>query len=283
VNRIEVSHFDAATAYLALNCNRNDDLRPYAYVTRDYGKTWTSIASDLPPTENINTIRQDLKNRNLLFAGTENGFFVSLDEGKSWRRFMTGLAYTRVDEVIVHPRDGDLVIGTYGRSVYVMDNITALQQTTPAVLAEAAHLYKPRNAVLWHRDARLGRQLPGSNQFRGANPAPGTALDYYLKDAIQGPVKITIADATSGKEFRQLQGAGAAGINRVQWNLRGNLPAAGAERPVAGTDDEEAGPRQAPQGPLAKPGSYRVTLTVNGKSYSQVVVVEKDAWSGELK
>jgi hypothetical protein len=196
---------------------------------------------------------------------------------------MTGLAYTRVDEVIVHPRDGDLVLGTYGRSVYVMDNITALQQTTAAVLAENVHLYKPRNAVLWSRDARLGRQLPGTKQFRGANPAPGTAIDYYLKDAAQGPVKITIADATSGKEFRQLDGPAAAGINRVQWNLRGSLPAAGSARPVAGADDEEEGPRQAPQGALAKAGSYRVTLTVNGKSYSQVVVVEKDAWSAESR
>lgn len=281
VARIEASHFDAGTAYLALNCNRNDDLRPYAYVTRDYGRTWASIAGDLPATDNVNTIRQDLKNRNLLFAGTEDGFFVSLDEGKSWKRFMTGLAYTRVDEVIVHPRDGDLVLGTYGRSVYVMDDITPLQQTTAAVLGEDVYLYAPRNAVLWKRDARLGRELPGSSQFRAPNPPAGTAIDYYLKDATQA-VKIAIASEATGKDFRHLDGPGTAGINRVQWNLRGDAPPPGAPRPVvANIDDEEgAGRSNAPQAPLATPGSYRVTLTVNGTTYTQVVVVEKDAWNG---
>jgi photosystem II stability/assembly factor-like uncharacterized protein len=293
VSRIEASHFDAATAYLSMDCHRSDDLRPHAYVTRDYGRTWASISGDLPAFGNVNVIRQDPKNPNLLFAGTEFGFFVSLDEGKSWKKFMTGLSTVRVDEVIVHPRDGDLVLGTHGRSVLIMDDITPLQQLAAtnasapgvtlasesnpgAVLAQDAYLFQPRSAVLWAKDMRIARTLVGAKQFRGANPLPGTAIHYYLKDAAPGPVKLTVTDLATGKTFRDLEGPGEAGINRVQWDLRGNLPTGG--RAVTDDEDEDR-PSRAPQGPLAKAGSYRVTLSANGKSYTRTVVVENDAWS----
>jgi photosystem II stability/assembly factor-like uncharacterized protein len=280
VARIEASHFDASTAYVALNCGRNDDLRPYAYVTRNQGQTWTSIVGDLPPTDSLWTIRQDLKNRTLLFAGTEFGFFVSFDEGQSWTRFMTGLPYTRMDEVIVHPRDGDLVLGTYGRSVYVMDDITPLEQTTEAVRAEAVHLYAPRQGVLWDRDVRLAHELPGAQPFRAANPPFGTALCYYFKTAPQQSVTLTITDA-SGRVVRHLIGPAAAGINRVEWNLRTDPLPNGGPRPVVADGEEESGGRAAlAQPPLVPPGTYRVTLTVNGQSYAQTVTVVKDPREG---
>jgi photosystem II stability/assembly factor-like uncharacterized protein len=295
VSRVEASHFDAATAYASIDCHRSDDLRPYVYVTRDYGRTWASIAGDLPASGNVNVVRQDTKNPNLLFAGTEFGFFVSLDEGKSWKRFMTGLSTVRVDEVIVHPRDGDLVLGTHGRSVLIMDDITPLQQLAArssagagvvlasqsnpsSVLAEDVHLFKPRNAVLWDKDMRLARSLTGAKHFRGANPEPGTAIHYYLREAASGPVKITITDPASGKVFRDLEGPGSAGIDRVQWNLRGN-PVLGAARAVV--DEEEDDRPRAPRAPLAKPGSYQVTVSVNGRSYTQTVQVESDPWTGD--
>jgi hypothetical protein len=285
VSRVEASYVDRATAYLSFDCQWSDDLRPYVYVTRDYGKSWTSIVGDLPAFGNVNVVKQDPKNPNLLFAGTEFGLYVSLDEGRSWKRFMTGLSTVRVDEVIVHPRDGDLVVGTHGRSALVMDNITPLQQLAvpggTSVLATDVHLFRPRAGVLWKRDQRLARTMPGSKVFRGENPAAGTAIDYYLKTAASGPVTITIADATSGKGIRTLRGTAEAGINRVQWDLRGDLPAPGT-RPVA-TDDEEDMPRSGPQGPLAKPGSYKVTLSVNGRSYTQTVAVEQDAWNSPGK
>ena len=135
VSRVEASHFDAGTAYASVDGHKSDDLRPYVYVTRDYGASWESIALNLPEYGNVNTVRQDPRNRNLLYAGTEFEFFVSLDEGGSWHRFMTGLPVVRIDDVLVHARDNDLVLATHGRSVMVMDDITPLQQLSPAVHA----------------------------------------------------------------------------------------------------------------------------------------------------
>jgi hypothetical protein len=205
---------------------------------------------------------------------------------------MTGLSTVRIDEIIVHPRDGDLVIGTHGRSALVMDDITPLQQLAPAVggvtlasktsspLEDDVHLFRPRAGVTYNKDMRLARSLVGAKQFRGENAPPGTAISYNLKSATTSPVKITITDPT-GKSFRDIVGTGDAGMNRVQWNLQGNIPADGGTR-RGGGDDEES-PRQVPQGPLAKPGTYRVTLSVNGRSYSTSVLVEKDPWNAQSK
>ncbi|HEY8461033.1 MAG TPA: hypothetical protein VIM99_11665, partial [Blastocatellia bacterium] len=120
VSRVEPSHFDAATCYLAIDNHRNDDLKPYLFVTRDYGATWTSIANNLP-IGNINVVREDAKNKNLLFVGTEFGVFVSINGGAEWKKFMTGLPTVRVDDLLIHPRDNDLIAGTHGRGVWIID------------------------------------------------------------------------------------------------------------------------------------------------------------------
>lgn len=271
VSRVEASYFDAATAYVSLDCHRNNDLQPYVYVTRDFGRGWQSIAGGLPSFGNVNVVKQDPKNRSVLYAGTEFGFFITLDEGKTWAPFMTGLPTVRIDDVVVHPRDGDLVLGTHGRSVLVMDDVTPLQQFTAAVRDSDGHLFEPRSAVLWRVDARFATGTTGVKHFFGRNPEPGTAIHYYLKRPAQTPPKITVTDVVTGAKFRDLEGPGAAGINRVQWNLRGNAP---ARRP-----DAPAQARQ--QAPLATSGSYRITLTVDGREYSRVVVVEEDRWLNE--
>lgn len=265
VSRVEASNFDPGTAYVALNCSRNDDLRPYLYVTRDFGENWASITGDLPAHHAINVVRQDPKNANLLFVGTEFGFFASLDEGETWKQFMTGLSTVRVDEVIVHPRDGDLVLGTHGRSVLIMDDITPLQQLSPAVLAEDVHLFQPRNGVLWKRDARLARVLPAAKHFRGENPLPGTAIHYYLSQSGEEPVRIQIRDPDNGWVVREFEGASDAGINRVQWDLTGDVP-----EPVQGDPEGEA--------VNVAPGTYLVSLTVSGREYTRLLVVEEDVW-----
>lgn len=275
ISRVEASHFDPATAYVSLDGHRNDDLRPYIFVTRDYGQTWSSIVSNLPPWGNVNTIRQDPRNRNLLYAGTEYGFYVSLDEGRSWKRFMTGLPVVRIDDVVVHPRDRDLVLATHGRSIWIMDDISPLQQLTPAVLAADAYLFEPRDAVLWKNDIRLSRSVTGTDNFRGATAPDGTAISYWLKTPPSGDVRITITNVEDREVFRTLVGTRQPGMNRVQWNLRGNPP----------PDEEQQGGRGGggggggqQQGPMAEPGTYRITLTVGGRDYTRTVVVQEDVW-----
>ena len=272
VSRVEASYFDAATAYVSLDCHRSNDLRPYLYVTRDFGTTWQSLTSDLPSFGNVNVVKQDPRNRNVLYAGTEFGFYVSLDEGGSWKRFMTGLPRVRVDDVVVHPRDGDLVLGTHGRGAMIMDDITPLQQLTNDVLASDEHLFEPKNAVLWRVDTRLARGATGVKHFYGRNLEAGTAIHYYLREPARGPVRITVSDVVTGEVFRDLEGTGEAGMNRVQWDLHGNQPPSSPVGP---------GRNRPPPPPLAGAGSYRIKLSVNGREHSRVVVVEEDLWMNE--
>jgi hypothetical protein len=272
VSRVEASWFEPATAFISLDGHRHNDLKPYVFVTRDYGKTWQSIAAGLPEFGNVNTIRQDPKNRNLLYAGTEFGFFLSTDEGRSWKKFMTDLATVRIDDVLVHPRDGDLILATHGRSIMVMDDITPLQQLTAQVLNADAHLFQPRDAVAWKTDRRLGRSVTGDKNFRGESAPTGTTISYYLRGP-SSDVKLTITDLRTGEVFRALTPSREGGMNRVLWNLRGNGPQQGGRAGGGGGGGA--------QGPMAQPGSYRVTLTVAGKETSRLVNVLEDRWLNE--
>jgi photosystem II stability/assembly factor-like uncharacterized protein len=266
ISRVEASYADVASAYASIDCHRSNDFRPYVFATKDYGRSWTAITSDLPPFGAVKVIKQDPKNHSILYVGTEFGFFISLDEGKSWKKLMTGLPPVRIDDVVVHPRDGDLVLGTHGRSVYIMDDITPLQQLTNQVVASDVHFFVPRSALLMRNEQRLTRVQPGSRQYRGTNADPGVGLHYYLKQPVQGGVKLAIKDQ-AGRVIRTLDGPGAAGLNRVQWNLLGELP----PRQAAAEDMEDEPP---PAPPRVSPGSYRVTLTVNGTEHTRTVLVE---------
>ena len=274
VSRVEASYFDAGTAYASVDGHKSDDLRPYVYVTRDYGASWENISSNLPEYGNVNTVRQDPRNRNLLYAGTEFEFFVSLDEGGSWHRFMTGLPVVRIDDVLVHPRDNDLVLATHGRSVMVMDDITPLQQLTPEVMEQDAFLFEPREAVAWKQNRMRSRSVTGDKVLQGDNAQPGTAIHYYLADEMDaGDVSLTVTDVATGEVFRDLEPTGHEGINRVQWDLEGNAPEEGQGGGGFGFGG--------PQAPVAEPGTYRVTLTVDGEEFTQLVTVLEDVWMGE--
>jgi photosystem II stability/assembly factor-like uncharacterized protein len=292
ISRVEPSRFDPATAYVSVDGHKSDDLRPYVFVTRDFGATWTSIASNLPDRGNVNTIRQDPRNRNLLYAGTEYGFYVSLDEGRSWKPFMTGLPVVRIDDVLVHPRDNDLVLATHGRGIWIIDDITALQQLTPQTAAQEVAFFEPRNAVLWKTDTRLSRSVTGAKNFRGQTAPRGTAIAYHLRTAASGEVRITIRDA-AGTVFRTMPGAALQGLNRVHWDLcsdqRPMTAAAGFAGGFAGGGGCGGGGRgggggggAAGQPPtfstLAAPGPYSVTLTVGGRNYTKSFSVLEDIW-----
>jgi photosystem II stability/assembly factor-like uncharacterized protein len=279
VSRVEASWVDAGTAYLSLDGHRSDDLKPYVYVTRDYGATWTPITSDLPAFGNVNTIRQDPRNQSVLYAGTEFGFFISLDEGKSWKRFMNDLPVVRIDDVLIHPRDNDLVLATHGRSIMIMDDVTSLQSLTQEVRDAAAHLFTPREAVQWKADPRASRSVTGHKNFLGENPEVGTAIQYWLKEAPRGDVTLTVTHVQSGAVFRKLNPTKDVGLNRVQWNLRADRPPRpeGAQQGGGGGGFGGGGQNQ---GPAAEPGLYRVTLTVDGRNYSADVRVLEDVWLG---
>ena len=229
ISRVEPSHFDGATCYLSVDGHRLDDLKPYVFVTRDYGATWTSLVGNLPAKGTVNVIREDPKNKDLLYAGTEFGLYISLNGGGEWKKLMSGMPTVRIDDIIVHSRDNDLVVGTHGRGIYILDDISALQQLSTKALDVDAQLFDVRPGTIWLNDPRLSRSAGGAKLFRGANPSPGTAISYYLKAVPSGDVKITISDYT-GKVVRNITGTKEAGLNRVQWNLRGDPP----PRPAGG-------------------------------------------------
>jgi hypothetical protein len=270
ISRIETSHFDPATAYVSVDGHRSDDVKPYLFVTRDYGKTWQSIASNLPAWGNIQVVREDPKNKDLLYAGTEFGLYVSLDGGKQWQRFMNNLPTARVDDILVHPRDNDLIVATHARSLWIADDISALQQMA-SVGAQDAVLFDIRPAIAYLADRQRGQQTGGQKAFVGENPQRGTMISYYLKSAASGDVKITIADAT-GRTIRTLDGTKDQGINRVNWNL--------APQPVGGRGGGGFG---GGRGGLVTvdPGTYIATLTVNGKTMTKPVTVLQDVWLSE--
>ncbi|HUF47464.1 MAG TPA: hypothetical protein VMM93_06565, partial [Vicinamibacterales bacterium] len=297
VSGLEASWFDAGTAYMSLDGHHQNDLNPYVFKTTDYGRTWTNITGDLP-WGHVNSIRQDPVNENLLYAAHEFGFFISLNEGGQWHRFMPNLPTVRVDEVVVHPRDNDLVLATHGRSVWVMDDITALQQMTPESLQQEATLFQPRDAVAWKSDPRDSTTTPGYKWWTGETAPRGTAIAYYLRNAASGEARITITNVATGEAVRTCTGTTTAGLNRFQWALSGDpQPGGGGGRGRGGRGAE---PPPAPTGPPPitpctaggggggrgggggggiDPGLYRVTLSLSGREVgSQTFSVLEDIW-----
>ncbi len=311
VSRVEASRFDAGTCYVTFDGHRTDDHKPYVFVTKDHGETFTPISDGLP-AGNVNVIREDPKNRNLLYLGTEYAFYVSLDAGKSWKRFMNGLPTVRIDDILIHPRDNDLIVGTHGRSIWIIDDISPLQKLSDEMMKADVTVFEPRAAVQWADDIRMRRNMGGAKNFNGQNPERGAVISYYLPAAPAGDVTIAITDIT-GRTVREFKGTKNAGLNRVRWNLSGNPPnlppnlgemlenmgMAGARdmlaqaqaqaQAVSAEVQSEAGPgfggggggfggmmRRMIEGRPVEPGTYLVKVTAGGKSQTAKVVVEGD-------
>jgi hypothetical protein len=275
VARIAASHFDPAVAYVAIDGHRSDDLKPYLYVTRDYGQTWTSIAAGLPPSGNLQVVVEDPKNKDLLYVGTEFGLFLSYDAGKSWKKFMNNMPTVRVDHVMVHPRDNDLIVATHGRSVWIADDITALQQLTADVRQQDAVLFDVRPAVAWLNDRQAGQQVTGQRNFEGENPQRGAAIHYYLKSG-GGDVKLSISDF-NGKPIRTLTSTAKPGINRIMWNLAPDPP----QGRGGGQGGGGGGGGRGGGGAAVPPGTYLVTLSVSGKTLTKPLTILEDQWLNE--
>jgi photosystem II stability/assembly factor-like uncharacterized protein len=287
VSRVAASRFDAATAYLTFDGHRRDDFTSYVFKTTDWGRTWTSLSAGLPPNEPVYVIQEDTRNPRLLFVGTEFGAYATVDGGGSWHK-LGGLPTVAVHDLVVHPRDGDLVAATHGRSVWILDDLGPLQQLSDQVLASEVHLFRNKVATRWRgvtRGATRGHLL-----FMGRNPltvaqdepqnSPGelqnsATIDFYLKTAPGGPVGMEITDLAGTQRFTG-QITARQGINRYFWNLRFNPPE-GVALAAPAFDPEGSGfgpPR--PRGVEAGAGTYRVRLTVGGRTYEGTVTVRED-------
>nr|MCU0619812.1 hypothetical protein [Gemmatimonadaceae bacterium] len=231
VSRIEPSNADANTFYVTFDNHRRGDFTPYVYMTTDGGATFRSIASNLPTggPHFVHVIREDPTNPNLLFVGTDVGVWTSIDKGQSWRRFMSGLPTVPVHDLKIHPRDRELIAGTHGRSIYVVD-IAPLQQMTPAAIAKKVHFFEPKPAFQMGQPpvpTAAGASGEGGNKrFVSLSPASGAEFTYRIAESQPGKrVSIVITDA-AGDTVRTLAGPGSFGMHRVQWDMRGRRPAA---------------------------------------------------------
>jgi len=271
ISRVEAGHFDAGTAFVTIDNHRFDDHRAYVYKTTDFGETWTSIAGNLPEG-NVNVIRQDPKNANLLYLGSEYAMYISLNGGKEWKKFMMGLPYVRIDDILVHPRDNDVIIGTHGRSIWILDDISALQQLTDQTTAAEAVLMDIRPGIAWAQDIQKTITVEGAKVWRGQKAPGGTAISYWLKTPAQGDVKIVISDVM-GREVRSMEGPKDAGLQRVQWNLGFNTPAGRGGGRGGGGGGGGRGGFVAP----VPAGTYLVKLMIGDKvAGTKTVTVEAD-------
>ena len=304
VSIVEASHSDPASAYLAVDDFL--DSHPHFFRTSDYGKTWQPINTGLPEKGIARVIREDTERKGLLFAGTETGVFVSFDNGDHWQSLQLNLPTTSVRDLII--KGNDIDIATYGRSLWILDDITPLRQASDQISSAAAHLYRPENAIrtIWDndQDTPLPPEVPA-----GQNPPDGAFVDYYLKSSPQGDVTLAIYDST-GAIVRSYTSAPPkstehapdnvpeywfapppvlskhAGMNRFVWDLRYPEPKVlnygfgGLEKsiPFYGTQDAVPGvtPRNQPLGPQVVPGDYKIVLTIDGQPYQQMLHVMKD-------
>ncbi|HEX5436121.1 MAG TPA: hypothetical protein VFW98_03105 [Gemmatimonadaceae bacterium] len=286
VRSIAPSRYAAGTAYLTVDFHQMNDRDPYIYRTRDYGKTWTKITNGIPRSmlSYVQVITEDPKRRGMLYVGTENGIYVSFDEGDHWQPLQNDLPHAPVSGIVVQEHFDDLVISTYGRGFWIMDDIGALQQLTPAVLAKNVHLFTVHSAYRFRPITAPSTTY--DDPTTGENPKYGAAIDYYLKTPVKGGVKLTIVDA-HGQVVRTLTGTDSSGINRIYWDL---LYAPSKEvrlyTPPMYADYMAVGPtgREAPGTRilriLAPPGTYTVKLDAGGVEETQPLVVLKDPHSG---
>ncbi len=295
VAQMDASHFDSATAYAAVNRFRLDDLHPYIYRTHDGGKSWRTIVSGIPDDEPVNTVREDPERKGLLFAGTERTVYVSFDDGDHWQSLRLNLPASSIRDLVVH--QDDIVVGTHGRSFWILDNITPLRQVDAKVAGSEVFLFTPQLTYRVRRNNNTDTPLP-PEEPAGQNPPDGAMLDYFLKSVATGPFTLEIFDE-AGKVVRHSASTDKAqpvdekelniptywirparvlssegGMHRFIWDLHYPPPdSVQHEYPISAIYHDT--PRY-PLGPAVLPGSYAVKLTVDGKSYTRTLTIKMD-------
>jgi len=253
--RVCASNSNAAVAYVAKSRHRQDDFRPFLYKTTDSGATWTPIASNLPPRP-INVIFEDYRNPSLLFVGDDTGVFVSIDGGAWWAPLKGNLPTVAINDMVVHPRESDLVVGTFGRGIWIT-NIAALRELSESVLNEDVHFFAIQPKARRNEGALGNYRLYGDRQVVTPNEPNGLTLVYYLKQQTAEKITITVA-GPGGTTVRTLEGTTKAGLNRVVWDLAYTNRQAG---------DFRQGPGPETRGVPA--GDYDVILQVGDRKLTQ--------------
>lgn len=294
VSQIDAGHFDTQTAYLAINAIRRDDMRPHIYRTHDGGGAWTRIVDGLPDNGPVNVVREDPKQPGLLFAGTEREVYFSIDDGAHWQPLRLNMPASSIRDLVVH--EDDLVIGTHGRSIWILDNIAPLREMARAIAARTPHLFTPPTAtrVRWNMfsDTPLPPEEP-----TGQNPPDGAILDYYLTGAakevtleVLDEQGMTIRHFSSTDEPESIDStqlphplywiqpmqmlSTQPGHHRFVWDLR-HEPPPGARRSFSIAAVYARTPN-GPHGPFVHPGQYTVRLTVDGRTYEKPITVRLD-------
>lgn len=286
VRSIVASKYDAATAYITVDFHQMNNRDPFVYKTADYGKTWKAITNGIPRSNlsYAKVIAEDPVRRGLLYLGTENAIYVSYDAGDQWLPLQTDLPHAPVSGIVVQEHFNDLVISTYGRGFYVLDDLAPIQQMTPDVMAKAWHLFAPRAAYRFRTVTSPSSSY--DDPTTGEDPPYGASINYFLKAPVAQAPSITILDAM-GRTVRTLTGTNMAGINRLTWDLRDEpgaetrlltspmyapYVAVGAEGRVA--------PGTSRLSVLVTPGTYSVRLSVGGAVLVQSLEVRKDPNTG---
>ncbi|HWG37398.1 MAG TPA: hypothetical protein VN690_06730 [Terriglobales bacterium] len=275
ITRIEPSRFAAGTAYVSDDLMLMGDYNPYIYKTTDFGKTWTNISGDIPHGlfSYVHVVREDPVRRGMLYAGTENSIYFTLDDGAHWRLLKNNMPAAPMNWLTIEPRFSDLVVGTYGRGIWIADDVTPLRTWDEVTQAGAAHLFKPRDAYRFRRSVLVPQSGP-NDPVSGQNPPYGADLNYYLPAAAKR-VSLTIR-GSDGAVIGTVAGTNHAGLNRAWWNLRYPAPAEvrlltpPPSQPWITTGPEGWRPLVAwganPGSPRVVPGTYQVELTVDGKA-----------------
>ncbi len=261
VSRIVASAHAAGRAYVSIDGHRSDDMDSCVLATDDWGKTWTDVTGNLPKGRSVKVVREDLGSPDVLYCGTENAVYVSIDRGGSWVR-MNGKALppTPVDDIKQHPRERDLVLGTHGRSIWILDDASFFGQLTPEALAAPLTVFevaprRPRQRLsyngVWTHKA-----------FRGANPTMGARIDYWVSAYTGEEVKVKVEDA-KGVVVRELTGSGAPGWNRVVWDLQ---PEEHLRLPDGGEDTLMNKFH-------CRPGEYKVTVSMGDHKVTKTLTI----------
>jgi hypothetical protein len=297
VSSIEASRFAVGSAYVAVDFHQVDDRDPYVYRTRDFGTSWTRITDGIPRgmLSYAHVVREDPERPGMLYLGTENTAYMSLDDGDNWLPLRNNLPPAPVHWLTVQEGFGDLVLGTYGRGFWILDDLSPLRQLTGDVLSNEVYLFEPRPTYRLLRRTLPGEPVRGGPRSYSEDPPYGAPINYYLADAAEVRPTITIRDQ-SGNTVRTFPGTARAGINRVHWDLRHeDSPPVKLRTPPLGHPGVAFGPDSiryndegwrelsvegsGSNGPLAVPGTYAVELEIGNRRLTTSLQVIKDPTS----